>query len=332
MSPEIEWKNAPEGTKSFVLTVYDKDAPTGLVWVHWEVVNIPANVSKLPLGVTDKSGLPNGALQTRTDLIPDGVSPLEVGNMDLIFNKIIEDKPMFEAGTQASYSPYFGYLVLGKILEATDPKKRKFAQIAQDELFTPLNMQSSSFGNAMNNPKRVLASHTEKMKQADSTLQNAQAVENLVNSMANDGWQVPAGNAFGTIDDVFAFAENLRLNLSGQGVRIVSPVMVRYATLNHCGDKDNLVFSPACQALGIEPLKANLGLHGGYVRGSGHQLSMCGFLASERSFGGLGGGTSYYLIDPERQLTVAFLSAGFIEGLPHLFSVAKMNDLIIGAC
>lgn len=109
--------------------------------------------------------------------------------MDLIFNKIIEDKPMFEAGTQASYSPYFGYLVLGKILEATDPKKRKFAQIAQDELFTPLNMQSSSFGNAMNNPKRVLASHTEKMKQADSTLQNAQAVENLVNSMANDGWQ-----------------------------------------------------------------------------------------------------------------------------------------------
>ncbi len=122
------------------------------------------------------------------------------------------------------------------------------------------------------------------------------------------------------------------MNLSGQGVRILSPAMARYATLNHCGDKNNLVFEPACQALNIEPLKANFGLHGGYVRGSGHHLSMCGYLASERSFGGLGGGTSYYLIDPERELTVVFLSAGFIEGLPHLFRVSKMNDLIIGAC
>ncbi|MDY6216213.1 YbhB/YbcL family Raf kinase inhibitor-like protein [Actinobacillus porcinus] len=68
LSPEIEWKNAPKGTKSFVLTVYDKDAPTGLGWVHWEVVNIPANVTKLPLGITAQSDkLPKGALQTRTD-------------------------------------------------------------------------------------------------------------------------------------------------------------------------------------------------------------------------------------------------------------------------
>ncbi|SEQ67903.1 YbhB/YbcL family Raf kinase inhibitor-like protein [Basfia succiniciproducens] len=68
ISPEIEWKNAPKGTKSFVLTVYDKDAPTGLGWVHWDVVNIPANVSKLPAGIDAKdNNLPKGALQTRTD-------------------------------------------------------------------------------------------------------------------------------------------------------------------------------------------------------------------------------------------------------------------------
>ena len=137
------------------------------------------------------------------NLLPEGVAPLDVGNMDLIFEKIIANKPIFETGTGASYSPYFGYLVLGKMLEQTDPKGRSFAQIAQDELFAPLNMQSSSFGNMADNPKRVLASHTDKMKQADSTLQNAQAVENLVNSIATHGWQVPAGNAFGTIDDVF---------------------------------------------------------------------------------------------------------------------------------
>ena len=40
-SPALSWKNPPAGTKSFVLTVYDKDAPTGLGWMHWVVADIP---------------------------------------------------------------------------------------------------------------------------------------------------------------------------------------------------------------------------------------------------------------------------------------------------
>lgn len=47
-SPEISWKNAPAGTKSFAVTMYDPDAPTGSGWWHWLVFNIPANVQKLP--------------------------------------------------------------------------------------------------------------------------------------------------------------------------------------------------------------------------------------------------------------------------------------------
>lgn len=68
ISPALSWKNAPAGTKSFVLTIHDKDAPTGLGWMHWVVANIPAAVSRLPEGITaDGKNLPNGALQTRTD-------------------------------------------------------------------------------------------------------------------------------------------------------------------------------------------------------------------------------------------------------------------------
>lgn len=63
IAPTISWKNAPKGTKSFVLTMYDKDAPTGLGWMHWVVANIPAHVSTLP----ENQPLPQGALQTRTD-------------------------------------------------------------------------------------------------------------------------------------------------------------------------------------------------------------------------------------------------------------------------
>ena len=69
VSPALEWKNAPKDTRSYALTVYDPDAPTGSGWWHWVVVNIPASAAQLPLGAGSVDGqtLPVGAVQVRTD-------------------------------------------------------------------------------------------------------------------------------------------------------------------------------------------------------------------------------------------------------------------------
>ncbi|MDY8137687.1 YbhB/YbcL family Raf kinase inhibitor-like protein [Aquimarina sp. 2201CG5-10] len=68
-SPQLSWKNVPEGTKSFAVTMYDPDAPTGSGWWHWLVFDIPANVNELVSNAGDiKLNLtPEGAIQSITD-------------------------------------------------------------------------------------------------------------------------------------------------------------------------------------------------------------------------------------------------------------------------
>ncbi|MGY0778198.1 YbhB/YbcL family Raf kinase inhibitor-like protein [Azospirillum argentinense] len=69
LSPALAWKDAPAGTRSFAVTAYDPDAPTGSGWWHWIVFNLPATTLRLSAGAGNPNTglLPAGALQSRTD-------------------------------------------------------------------------------------------------------------------------------------------------------------------------------------------------------------------------------------------------------------------------
>jgi Raf kinase inhibitor-like YbhB/YbcL family protein len=73
-SPQLSWANAPEGTKSFAITMYDPDAPTGSGFWHWVVFDIPANSNELVTnaGNITLSLAPKGAIQSVTNYGANG--------------------------------------------------------------------------------------------------------------------------------------------------------------------------------------------------------------------------------------------------------------------
>jgi len=71
VSIALDWKDAPAGTKSFMVTMYDPDAlGNGVGWWHWQVWNIPASATGLAEGAGNKAGkgLPKGAVQGKGDV------------------------------------------------------------------------------------------------------------------------------------------------------------------------------------------------------------------------------------------------------------------------
>ena len=65
ISPQLSWENAPKGTKSFAITVYDPDAPTGSGWWHWVAFDIPSNKTTLASGFGNSDS--KEAIQSITD-------------------------------------------------------------------------------------------------------------------------------------------------------------------------------------------------------------------------------------------------------------------------
>ncbi|WP_163283943.1 hypothetical protein, partial [Enterobacter hormaechei] len=111
----------------------------------------------------------------------------------------------------------------------------------------------------------------------------------------------------------------------------LSPALFDYARQDHATGLINDATVFEVEERGLDDFPAHFTLLGGYVRGRGHILNATGHTASPQSIAAVGGASTAWMIDPERDLTVIFLSAGFIEGLRHIERVQRINDLALAA-
>ncbi|KAI8665721.1 Beta-lactamase domain-containing protein [Fusarium sp. Ph1] len=115
---------------------------------------------------------------------------------------------------------------------------------------------------------------------------------------------MPAAFAFCTIHDLFRFVETMRQRGTNGDYRLMSKALFDYTCKNHTGSLPNGALVPKKEARNIPDSPALYSLLGGYVRGEGHYLTGSGYTASPRAFYGVGGGSTMWMVDPDRDLTL----------------------------
>lgn len=249
-----------------------------------------------------KAGLPLGA---------PGIPPENIGDIQAVSRAVSAMVPQSVPGTSISYAAVLGHAVLAETVRRLDGGHRSFGQILKEDLIEPLGMTDTSLGFGLRKDQIERAVPVV-VKNHGPALLDPVMLEGAGKHALISGFEVPAGSAFTTAYDWFRFAETCRRGGEIDGARILSPAILRFARTIATGDMINSLWDYAQNMRGWPAIPANLG-PGFYVRGSGITSHAFGQLSSPETFGGIGTGSNCFWVDPERELTYVFLSAGLME-------------------
>lgn len=235
----------------------------------------------------------------------------------------------FEAAPEGVVNYHAGaaHAVLGEVMCRLDHKKRSLSQIMADEVLLPTGMSETSL---TLKGREDLARRVAPVAMRDPSAETIpqRDIERIAEISATT--EFLAGGAFSTAYDQFRFAEMLRLDGALDGVRVLSPAIVKAARTIQTGAKLSGLFMKVAARNHVDPFPANIGLSL-YVRGEGVFPASMGTLSSPDTFGGSGFGGQMFWVDPERELTFVHLVCGY----PQLFNSRKrsqrISDLIISS-
>jgi len=236
-----------------------------------------------------------------------------------ICNLPIESRP----GQRIAYSPVSAHAIIAEMVRRVDPQKRSFQQILKEDYFIPLDMQDTSLGKPENKHERIVPVVYRDRTPGALDPKLMEAYSHLLKASS----EVPASGSFSTAKDLFRWTEMLRCQGEYNGRSFLPAAMLEKATTNQTGEMSNGLFDYMREMHNWDDFPAYLGLSF-FLRGEGAFPTHLGTKSSPRTYGCLGAGSTLYWIDPKRDLTFIFLSAGLLEEGNHILRLQRLSDIV----
>jgi CubicO group peptidase (beta-lactamase class C family) len=235
--------------------------------------------------------------------------------------------PEAPPGQRVIYSKMAAHAVMASMLVAVDPARRSFETIMVEEVLRPLGMRNTTLGAPPEN--RYVAPVVPRYSRPAGMF-TAEAVAGSARLMLHPGSQIPGAGYTTTAEDFYRFADLLRGGGAREGYRLLSPLTIDLATRNHTGEMPNSLMDYALGLRNWLPWPAYHGL-GFFVRGEKITPGPLPNLASVRTYGGWGSGTSCFWVDPVHDVCFSLITVGSLEDTDHLPRTQRLGDMVLAA-
>jgi CubicO group peptidase (beta-lactamase class C family) len=270
-------------------------------------------------------------LMTHTSGMPSVYSPqpgMCIDVLEEVIAAICENVHAVQpAGTQVDYSPMVNHALLGEMVRRTDPLKRRYRNIVEDEILKPLEMKDTSAGLRPDLKSRHLVPDF-RGNAAINHLGHSNLGQN--GAFEEPDAEMPWVGIASTASDMFRFAEMLRRGGELDGVRILSPRILQLARRNWSAEMPNEVYRRLANERGWKVMPAYIGL-GFSLRGEAIGRHLFGTLTSPQTFGNYGAGTTLIWVDPELDITFVGLCTGVMTSADNIDRWQKLSDVVVAA-
>lgn len=213
-------------------------------------------------------------------------------------------------GSRIQYHGLSAHWVLAMVIEAVTGQD--FRAYITDAILRPLGLENDLF---VGLPEAQQSRMTYLYEPAATDLK-----QQLRDESTSTTWQragVPGGGAYGTARGMVALYQMMLQGGRLNGVQLVSPRTLAYAIQNHTGDRVD-------EFMGM-PMHRGLGPH---LRGHSVGIRGLGSLASPRTFGHGGVGTSYCWADPDSGVSFAYITNSRVPDPWHSLRLDQVSNLV----
>ena len=269
--------------------------------------------------LTASSGMP-GMYTPRTGMYIDRLSEVIGAICRLI-------QPAESPGTHVEDSPMINHALMGEMVRRTDPARRGFREILQQDVLEPLGMRDTSVGLRADLRARHLLPEFRGNVPAEHLGHSNLGPQG---AFLEEQAEMPWAGVIGTAADLFRFAEMLRRGGELEGARILGPAILNRARQCCTGARPNETYRRIAEARGWRVIPAYLGL-GFQLRGDELGHTVFGTLTSPGTFGNCSSGTCLYWVDPALDMSFIGLCTGVMTAADNTDRWQRLSDIVVSA-